>query len=323
MVNEMNWVERESQNIDLLFDFYIAFEASYLYQQIAETEPDPASKINQAFQAFSDLINGEMPIYDKWIALFYALWYQPKQINVAYRAINAKLENVAGTGRPLLQNDSLRVLDFGCGSLATQFGVALALADAIDRGEDVSSVEIYAADTSAAMIELGGAIWNDIRQTAGTRPEWFPLARAFEVIESHTHVVRNVDEFVGKVPRSAGTETWVSALHCVYHENISEIQRALRMLVNNFHPDFGFATSYSRKANLVHRASQRFDLADYRVVEPNLRGGLTGTLGSIAQRRIQVLRDYGGKLDPLTRNFLHGEPIWEPQATYYRLFFKR
>ncbi len=40
--------------------------------------------IDSSLKALGDLRHGRMPNYsDRWVALFYATWFQPRQINIA------------------------------------------------------------------------------------------------------------------------------------------------------------------------------------------------------------------------------------------------
>ena len=86
------------------------------------TIDEKTENVLDALKSLDVLQHGGMPNYDnKWVALFYH-WYQPSQINLAYSMIKSMINS---TG---ILNEKLHIVDFGCGSLAMQFGVALAVA---------------------------------------------------------------------------------------------------------------------------------------------------------------------------------------------------
>jgi hypothetical protein len=92
--------------------------------------------VNEARDSLGLLRSLESPDYvDKMVALLYVVRYQLSHINLAYSIIKA-MEEQAGTGNSMLvDNGKLHVVDFGCGALAMQFGVALAVADALEQGQ--------------------------------------------------------------------------------------------------------------------------------------------------------------------------------------------
>ena len=112
-----------------------------------------AKGIETALHDLEGLQKGEIPYYDdKWLPLLYSTWYQPSHINLAYSMINKMAKRRDPKRAVLTRKGKLHVVDFGCGTLAMQFGVALAAADAIQQGQPLTSIKIDLIDSSQPMI---------------------------------------------------------------------------------------------------------------------------------------------------------------------------
>ncbi|MYA62800.1 MAG: hypothetical protein F4X94_09540 [Dehalococcoidia bacterium] len=107
---------------------------------------DIAYSVENALRELRRLSSSEMPQYDdRWVALFYLTWYQPRQINTVYRMLRGYLirEDIVGS--------ELLIVDFGCGALATQFGVALAFADLAQLRKPIPRINILLMDSSCIL----------------------------------------------------------------------------------------------------------------------------------------------------------------------------
>ena len=109
-----------------------------------------AERIHQVFRSFQRLTVAA-PDYDGWHALLYALWYQPSQINLAYTLAR----KVPKEKSPLRTGNGRQVIDFGCGALAMQFGLALAAADSLEELKVQPRVAIISEDSSTPMRDMG------------------------------------------------------------------------------------------------------------------------------------------------------------------------
>ena len=130
-------------------DKAIAIVAGEEYKRLSHglSLHEKANRVEGALKELEKLQYGKIPDYsDKWVALFYLTWYQPSHINLAYSIIKE-------SGEPL--NDRLHIVDFGCGALAMQFGVALSMSEAIEEGQSFSKLRIDSIDTSKPMIDIG------------------------------------------------------------------------------------------------------------------------------------------------------------------------
>ena len=138
-----------------------------------------ASGIENALKSLKGLQSGIMPDYtDDWIPLFYSTWYQLSQVNLTFSMIRAMLDQRVSTNRTLSIMDKLHVIDFGCGALAMQFGVALAVADALRLGQKISSIRVDSTDSSQEMVDIGIKIWDQFREEVkGGSPKGTTLCR--------------------------------------------------------------------------------------------------------------------------------------------------
>ncbi len=232
--------------------------------------------IKGALNSLSRLYIGEMPDYNEWDALFYH-WYQPSHINLAYSLIKSALADEFTT------NDKLRVVDFGCGALAMQFGVAFAAADTLEQMQPLSEIRIDSLDTSESMINMGQQIWEQfiIEVNRDSRLRYISLA--CEIINSQTTILTRNPLMFEFNRHTAWTtawqcECWVSALHTVYDANKDTVQQWLSAIVNRLHPSKCFATTHSSKYDLLQEVWNFMDLDAYHIpmltIEPQFRGVL-------------------------------------------------
>ena len=280
-----------------------------------------AEQINGSLFELANLAN-RMPNYNNdWLALFYALWYQPKQINVAYRAIDRVRAYRHLDAGALIDGRRLRIVDFGCGSLAMLFGTALALADALERGEEIEAVQVDCIDNEQ-MIWIGALILEQFQQTVVKSEELEPLTRALQLINWKVGDIQQINQPIQSEEKH---EIWFSALHIVYSENIPDIVPVIRSGLD-LGAAIGFFSSFSAKKELVRRASLPFEQQNYVLNEPICYGGLNGWLRCTTSFRRQIARYFSPNLSPTAYSFLAGTRSavdCEPQATYYRAYTKR
>ena len=125
-----------------------------------ETPKDALDRVAKALESLQSLQSRDsMPAYDdEWVALFYLLWYQPRQVYVAYLLLAEMLTERAD------ESQSLRVIDLGCGALATAFGLTMAI---VARREEnlpvpaevsVSAIRSQCPDAQSWRDALGGVL---------------------------------------------------------------------------------------------------------------------------------------------------------------------
>ena len=237
--------------------------------------------IANALRSLESLQQGHQPDYDDpWVALFYLLWYQPKQINLTYSMIKATADRHPPKGIPLNDSGKLLVVDFGCGSLAMQFGIMLAVADAFERGQFVSSIHIDSFDTSQAMISLGEAVWDEFKMILASDGRLDAVSLSFDAITTST-----TTDTEPQVERRVDEDCWLSAVHVVYDSNKEVVQNRLEEFKDQLNPDMGFITTFSDKVRLARLVSPFGTDVNYRFTYPNPRRQFNGNVELITNFR--------------------------------------
>lgn len=245
MVNE----NAVTQALDSAIYNVVLKEINTCFRKIERNER--IETVCNALRALADLAQGSHPNYNNpMTALLYTSWYQPKQINLVYSTIN-EIFTLRKESRLILSNNNhLDVTDFGCGALATQFAIAFAVADALDRNDPVSSVHVNSYDTSKTMILLGKKIWRCFQIEADRDPKLETLSKAMRVIKYRASTAKTV-----WLRKSSAGDTWLSAIHAVYGNNTGTVRNQLAEISKDKNPDVGIITSFSSKLQLVFGVS--------------------------------------------------------------------
>ncbi|MCY4415990.1 MAG: hypothetical protein OXE87_06745 [Chloroflexi bacterium] len=289
---------------------------------------DTATNVDRALRELQKLTRDEEPNYDEWTTLFYMLWYQPKHINLAYRILSAMSDaRLAQQGR-LTASGNLHVVDFGCGSLAMQFGLMLIVTDAISRGEDISQVRIDGFDTSGPMLRLGQDLWNKLLRRVKSAKHNDPWLQNMQQALDLTLALNGAVS--PRVRIDEGDERWVSAIHAVYPSHVGTLRQTMQSLADTMQPTAAFMTTFSRKAHLMTQASP-FENEMYQRHDVNLGAGLVGGLQQITQWRQNLvigIDDRGGFQDQavnagFVRNYLKGLVNWNASDVAHLIYTRR
>ena len=195
------------------------------HQQIVES-------IRDTLRSLQGLQGGRMPDYDAWDALFYSFWFQPVQINLAYTLTRLLPEEI----NPLKsRGGDLQVVDFGCGALAMQFGLALAVADTLEERGTVPSIAIMSQDASKPMKDIGWNIWQCFIEEIVNYPE---LNSLLQVCQTMRFDDQGDPEAV----------CWLTALHVAYRENAGEVRTALASHIDEHKPALILVTCHPQSA---------------------------------------------------------------------------
>ena len=177
-----------------------------------------------------------MPNYaNPFVAPFHAAYYQEQHINLAYSLVDAAVRRRDPVRCPLTISGNLHVIDFGCGALATQFGMTMAIVDALERGQRIDRIVIDSIDTSDPMMRIGIEIWNQFAGICAQRHQLTDIADIVGRIEWYTHFDANVNV----IPNS---DCWLSALHVIYDENRTPVADAMTLLQDQHDPCVGLMT---------------------------------------------------------------------------------
>lgn len=183
----------------------------------------------------------EMPDYSKeWVPLLYTTWYQPRQANLAYSLIRKVMSRHEGS---LTRNTdgNLYVVDFGCGALATQISLTLAVAYALNKGQNINRVEVYGLDSSQPMIDMGERLW----EGWGEEIIDANLRNAYNLVSSENAALpRDAASWISnRIPEDG--DHWLVALHVSYSENATEVKGCLEQIDGQLKTNVGIVTSNS------------------------------------------------------------------------------
>ena len=253
---------------------------------------DVVQSVADSLESLDRLRTGNMPNYDKWDALFYPAWYHPKQINIVCSVLQALKENGAATSGIKWRDGDIfgisdgraHFIDFGCGSLAMQFAVAIAAADSISQGRALREIRIDSYDPNPWMFEVGKRIWDEFVRRMKRRPN-HPICEVFDLIQCETHAELDA---LPKMTDATDTPRFLSAIHAVYKDTKRPVKDALASLVAEYNPvGFLFTTrAHSTSWSLLHSASPIREGDRYeRIRIPNPEARFDGELDALTEWR--------------------------------------
>ena len=223
-----------------------------------------AGRIHGALRALGGLGDNRMPSYDAWVALFYLTWYQPSHVSLAYTLARS----VPPDSNPIRTGEGrLLVEDFGCGTLAMQFGLALAGAEVLPRLKPKApKILIASSDDSDQMKSLGEKIWRRFNEEIGKEDRYTELeelrraCRALGITKAH------------KYPSPTDIR-WLTALHVAYEENAEAVKDAMDRRVSSWEPHVILVTARKMAESCMYAPTDHLEYA--------AEGGRTLSAGDI------------------------------------------
>ena len=241
-----SWSERNIANIADCMDsaFANVLEAEFTRLTAGMTANQIGARLYRSERSIGRLRNNrDMPDYsDPMVVLRYVILYQLGHVNLAYTLIKN-----GQRGPRLTDTGALQVVDFGAGTLAMSFGAAMAVADALADGENVSEVRVDAIDTGHPMMELGLKLWSEFGNETSQRHEMEPLTKATELIQHFLH-----DNYFS-VQKFGNSDCWLSSLHTLYDDNEATVRSALATLCGTLGPDLVALTCFAGKSDMANR----------------------------------------------------------------------
>ena len=208
-----------------------------------------------------------MPDYrDPTVALLYMLRYHFAHANLAWSLIGSNPRRLPSPRRMT----NLQVVDFGAGTFAMLFGVALFVADELERGHRFGSVRVQSIEPSLAMSEMGHAVWSEFVRTVRTYRE--PRGVDLDALRAALVLVEHRSSTELELPPSSASERWLSALHAVYpnQDHCREVQAALSHLYSTFRPTSGFVTCHRDNAEIARLVAPFPTSATSHAPEPRM-----------------------------------------------------
>ena len=209
--------------ISAALDQAIAETARAEYNRITETLDDAQREL---VIAALDSLHGSirtlnLPQYnDDLVALLYSVWYHPFQTNAALSLMGRIFR--ASPELPT-DNNPLQIVDFGCGALAYEFGLLLALqSSAIQRvGMDVS-VSLF--EPNSAMLRVGMHIWRRWLDLTGHDAR-IDVGAATSTVRVGTATIRlaRISQFP-RIHPQPDAQRWLVAMHAYYSDSKCSIK---------------------------------------------------------------------------------------------------
>ncbi len=295
--------ERAAVVLDKAIADVFRSEVEHLIQEQNLSDAEKLSKVEDALVELGKLgkIQGEMPKYDEWVAPFYLSWYQPRQINLTYSTITDIVAEESIRKEILTNTGRLYVVDFGCGALAMHFGVALAIADALQNNQKIHSACVVSYDESKAMINIGKKAWEQFKSEVRKDARLPYLEQACDLIEMQ--VDRPFRD------RQSNEIIWLSAIHAAFSANKRAVQADLDRLTKNLRPSAGFVTSPLSRSGAADIASP-FWRNGYKEHKQSIHRIFTGKLQETTRVRRELLDslDYP---DGISTKFLNRRVTWK------------
>ena len=248
---QTTWTESNKSTVIAVLDRVISETGKRTFARLSNNLDDNqiAEKINYGLSQNLLLSDQKMPDYnDEWVALFYFLWYQPKQITLACQLINRLLES------GVYNKKIIYIIDYACGALATQFGSIFAMINILYREEPVGDIWIDCVDESKSMVALGNLSWEIFNQRI--------IPNCPDIIQKAVKTIKYRKTCSGEATalfepkKDLPTEhnIWLFMLHGLYAENVSAIGNHLAGLLADLRPkkpESILFTSESHKEDLM------------------------------------------------------------------------
>ena len=260
----------------------------------AEGSAEAARRINRAMVELKKLTKGwDRPDYgNPDVALFYAQWYLPQQVNVTYS------ESARILGQSTLPSKStLQLVDYGAGTGAMVIGLSLAIATHVRRKHWPKLIEVYQIDRRE-MLKFGHAIWNAIFEETRSRPA---LRGLMAVMKRMQFKDRPLDDKLADVP-TVDAERWLTAIHVAYEGSMATICGDVQALRDRLDPHVMIRTAPAFKMPLLERC--RASKEDAHPIKLLLDDSVSG----MTERRGRFLAELLQSLDGDRSVALQGQP---------------
>ena len=206
----------------------------------------------------------------------------------------------------------LSVIDFGCGSLATQFAIAMLAADTVSRPNDIPKIRVISYDTSLEMIQYGKRIWAEFTRIVKRFYADHPMRRVLDQMDCEYHTD------LAALPKPVnGIPYLLTALHVAYWGTKGRVRNDIKELVSEYSPEVCLMTTQS--APVANQAWPLWDNPRYDTVradETKVDTKFYGVLKSLTDWRQELCATLlaGGTLDgedaKFVQRFLGNDVRW-------------
>lgn len=219
-----------------ILDEAVADTAAILIEEAKHNE-QLAHDLRRAMISMStDLRNCRMADYaHPEVTIAYLVNYHVSRVGLAFYLLQQAARLRTGDSLTLTSDRPLHIIDFGCGTLAVQFGLAITLAHATANGKANAPVRITSMDRARSMLRAGDQLWNNLLDKAKSNSKFEPLLKS---MESLGHITASF----GLPSPQPGEETWLTTLHTVHNENRTHqarITAQLTAIAHSNNPELG------------------------------------------------------------------------------------
>lgn len=187
-----------------------------------------------------------MPDYDDpLVADSHLLCYHPSHVGLACALITNQSRRHPNENLLINGNTRLHIVDLAAGNLAMQFGAAIRIGQAPERGQRITEVRVTNIDPSAAMLRAGRDAWGEFVQAVNSERALAPLADACAMIQPEY-----LSEPWSLRSQMPGAECWISMMHGLYNENQASIAAELTHLHDVTYPTSVFVTCFGTPENM-------------------------------------------------------------------------
>ena len=210
------------------------------------SDPKRKEELKRASANLDRLQELQSPDYqDYLVALLYLHRYHFSHVNLAWSMLDH-----AGLGAdPSVPRASnrLQIVDFGAGNFALLTGIALHLAELIDKFGSSPFVTVTSVEPALPMRDLGQASWKHFKRTAelhGHNDESV-LHPLFLAIKNITHRYGSFEELQPIRPNRKAHRC-LTAMHTLYDDRHQKrrVKETLRAIGQSFSPSSGMATCH-------------------------------------------------------------------------------
>ena len=255
--------QRTKYKVAGLLDAAVAKSGETEFQRLTAglTSIQRASSVDKAANSVNRVQQLAMPKYEEeLVALFYAVRFHLSHVNLAYSMITRMVAMRDRVNFQLTDTGRLHIVDFGCGTMVMRFGVILAVADALERGQNIEEVHIDSIDPNIPMVNIGVKIWNEfltqVRFQVQDEPSLRWIREAIDRLPNPVPTVQNIT--LNKIQAHQDADIWLSAIHIVYGGNFGNegpVREDLARITSAINPSVGFITCHGRNIEIVRRIS--------------------------------------------------------------------
>lgn len=258
------------------------------------------------------------PTYTEWISLWYLLWYQASQANIAAGMMRNLIDYRIYYHIKRCEPRNLCIIDVGSGALNGVLGFSDVTNSYPFRFVDFLSISYVGIDPSDEMNSLGLQLLDQLGDLRGKTP---PRPKA--IGESWKFNFLHMKEFdLGRIASMnvGKTEYWICAFNSLQPGQSRQVQQTLATVSREFTPTIDMFSSSSKANQQLNRAIP-LSTTDYHYSELDnddlTATELKGVLPKLTEFRQQVYNKYRLKFkdERFASNYLNNPPNWIPRKS--------